>query len=105
MRKYSPLYIAGFIFGCITIAMMVVTACYAGEERIHLGNQIKVTVFSTDDKGNWHVRIGTIEEYTDAVVAACFEYKNSVVADCLVIIKGGDGEALMVPTRLREEKT
>lgn len=105
MRKYSPLDIAGFIFGCITIAMMVVTACYAGTERVHLGNEIKVTVFSTDDKGAWHVRIGTIEEYGDAVVAACFEFPNNVVAECLVILKDGDGDALLVPTRLREEKT
>lgn len=49
--KHSPLDIAGFIFGCITIAMLVVTACYAQEINGHWADT--VLVYSEDSKG-WH---------------------------------------------------
>lgn len=74
----------------------------AGTERIDNSPRIQVDVIYKDKNGTQTARKGTVHAFADARFVVCIEYKDQVVANCLVI--DDDGEPHWVPVRLLEEK-
>lgn len=79
------------------------TVVPTGTERIDLAPTIKALVVSSPSPGKYSSRVGLVHAFSDAIIIVCFEWKNNVVAQCLVI--ANDGDTLMIPVRLLEEKT
>jgi hypothetical protein len=74
----------------------------AGTERIDNRDRIQVDVIQKISEGKWSWRRATVNQFADARIIICEEFKNKVEALCLVIIT--DKEATVVPVRLLEEK-
>lgn len=84
-------------------ALVVFAYAKAGTERIDLSPVKKVLVVSSPSPGKYSSRLALVHAFTDAVIVVCLEQKNSVIVQCLVLVD--DGDTLMVPVRLLEEKT
>jgi hypothetical protein len=74
----------------------------AGTERIDLNTRTQVDVIYKDKDGTWSARKGTVDRFSDARYLVCVEYKDIVMANCLVI--DDDGAPHWLPVRLLEEK-
>lgn len=99
--KHSPLEILGIIFGCITIAMMLVTVAYASP-KIDATPLQKTFVFKHTATG-WHWHIGKVPAFGDATVIACFATpEDAKVLQCFVTSEGSD-EAEVIELRLHGE--
>ena len=92
----------GRLFLCTMIAFALVRAALAGTERVDLQPRVEVDVLSKDAAGHWHARKGTFHGFVDARYLTCMEYKDNVVATCIVITD--DGEVLQLQVRLLEDK-
>lgn len=101
MRRYSPLDVAGFIFGCITIVMMAVTAAYASP-RLDPTPLQKTFIFKHTATG-WHWHIGKVPSFGDATVVMCFSIPTDAkLLQCFVTSEGSD-EADVIELRIRDE--
>jgi hypothetical protein len=88
-----------FIF---SLMLLIARWAPAGTERLDNGNRVQVDVILKNPDGVWTARKATVNAFTDGRILVCEEFKNSVVVNCLVITD--DGEAVVVPVRLKEEK-
>lgn len=91
------------ILAALVISLFALSQSSAGTERVDNSDKVKVLVFSTPTPGKWYSRVALVHKFDDAIIVACFEWKNSVQAECLVLVQ--DGDTLMVPVRLLEIKT
>jgi hypothetical protein len=97
--------IGGFLVCALWVGaglFLVVNNAHSGAGQTDLRTRLEVDVIYKNKKGELTARKATVHAFSDARFVVCLEYKDVVVADCLVIEE--NGEALWIPVRLLEEK-
>ena len=105
MRKLA-IEVGSILVGAVLVVFMlsaVMKAALAGTERVDLQPTVKVLVVSEPTPGKYFSRLGLVHKFSDAIIVVCFEWKNDEMAQCLVISE--DGDTLMLPVKLLEQKT
>lgn len=86
----------------LALLLLVASKAGAGTERVDLLNRLSVDVIQKQKDGTWLARKALVHGYSDARIIVCEEFKDKVEANCLIITN--DGEAVVEPVRLLEEK-
>jgi hypothetical protein len=92
-----------FAFAFIgALLLLLASKAQAGTERITNQPTIEVDVVLKTG-ASWTHRKAKVHPFADGRIVVCEETKNSVVAECIVLID--DGDVVLAPTRLLEDKT
>jgi hypothetical protein len=84
----------------MAISLLVASLSARASEQIDLAPTVKVLVISSDRPGHYNSRVGRVHEFSDAVIAVCFEQQGKPEAvDCFVITKDTQ-ETLVVHMRI-----
>lgn len=107
MLKRLILELLGVFIGIVALfvilAAVMSAVAKAGTEQVDVQPTVKVLVVSEPSPGKYYSRLGLVHKFTDAIIVVCFEWKNDEMAQCLVIVD--DGDTLMLPVKLLEQKT
>ena len=86
----------------LSLMLLAASKIQAGTERIDNLDRIPVDVLMKVKEGTWTARKALVHPFSDARIVVCEEFKDKVIANCLVITD--DNEAIVVPVRMLEEK-
>ena len=81
--------------------MGLAPAAEAATPRVSTQPTVEVDVVLKTDKA-WTHRKATVNAFSDGKIALCEEFKDNVVAQCVVLVE--DGDVLMMSVRLLEDK-
>jgi hypothetical protein len=101
-ERLSMMKFIGRLFLCAMMVLALARASLAGAERHSNLDRVQVDVILKTQTGTWTTRKAYIYGYIDGRTVVCEEFKDKVEALCLVLLY--EGEAVLVPTRLLEEK-
>jgi hypothetical protein len=86
----------------LALLLLAASKVRAGTERISNQETIEVDVVLKTN-ASWSYRKAKVHPFLDGRILVCEEFKDKVMAMCIVLID--DGDVVLAPTRLLEEKT
>ena len=91
-----------FAFALVcALVLLVASRAQSAEERHTNQDTIEVDVVLKAD-GKWSYRKARVHPFADGRILVCEEFKDNVVASCIVLVD--DGDAVLAPARMLEEK-
>jgi hypothetical protein len=86
----------------LALLLLAASKVQAGTERLTNQDTVEVdAVMST--AGVWHHRKGPVHPFSDGVIVVCEEFKDKTTMLCIVLTD--DGDVVLAPVQLLEQKT
>lgn len=96
------IFALAFVLSVMLLVASKAGAVPVGTEQIDLRARVQVDVIEKLTPQLWKARKATVHGFADGRIIVCEEFKGKVEALCLVITD--DGEAIVVPVRMLEDK-